>query len=479
MPDNNNKLDLQTLEAWLWDSADILRGSVDSSDFKNYIFGLLFLKRVSDVFDEEVEKLITEEDYDEEEAYDDVHIKVPAEARWSSLTKKTENIGEALDQAFALVEEENTELGLDGVLTAVHFGNKDVLTDAVLKRLLSHFNKHSLRNADLYSPDLLGDAYEYLIRMFADDAGKKGGEFYTPRGVVKLIVNLIKPAIGNSVYDPTCGSGGMLIESARYIAEQEGGKTSSGLVNVTLNGQEKNLGTWAICKLNMVLHNYTDARIEKGDTLGKPKHINDKDFILQDRVIANPPFSLGKWWDSAETNLEKKIDKNGKEKEITPNYNKKVTDPYGRFQFGVPPRGYADLAFLQHMLAMLKTDGRMGVVLPHGVLFRGSSEGKIREGLLKADLIEGIVGLPSALFYNTGIPASILILNKQKQQHLQNKVIIIDGSEEFKEGKNQNELTPTHVESLATWYDQLYHDCLLYTSPSPRDGATSRMPSSA
>lgn len=362
-----------------------------------------------------------------------------------------------MDQAFAAIEEENTELGLEGVLTAVHFGNKEVLTDAVLQRLLKHFNKHSLRNADLYSPDILGDAYEYLIRMFADDAGKKGGEFYTPRGVVKLIVNLIKPEVGNSIYDPTCGSGGMLIESARYVSQLDGGRVGK-LVNCSLSGQEKNLGTWAICKLNMVLHNYSDAWIEKGDILGHPKHVKGTDFILQDRVIANPPFSLNKWWDRAEANLEKRIDKDGKEKEIAPNYNTVVTDPYGRFQYGVPPRGYADMAFAQHMLAMLKSDGRMGVVLPHGVLFRGGSEGKIREGLLKSDLIEGVVGLPSALFYNTGIPASILILNKKKRTHLENKVIIIDGSEQYKEGKKQNSLEPTHVDHLTQWYDELYLD---------------------
>lgn len=453
------KLELSTLESWLWDSADILRGSVDSGDFKNYIFGLMFLKRVSDVYDEEVERLVEEEDYDLEEAHDDVHFKIPASAHWKELIKKTENIGEALDKAFADIEEENTELNIDGVLTAVHFGNKGVLTDEVLQRLLKHFNKYSLRNAALYSPDILGDAYEYLIRMFADDAGKKGGEFYTPNGVVKVIVNLIKPEVGNSIYDPTAGSGGMLIETARYISQQEGGKTASGIVNCSLNGQEKNLSTWAICKLNMILHNYTDSRIEKGDTLGDPKHIDAQDdFLLQDRVIANPPFSLNKWWNRAETNLETKVDKNGKEKEIAPNYSKVVSDPYGRFQLGVPPRGYADLAFLQHMLAMLKTDGRMGVVLPHGVLFRGSAEGKIREGLLKSDLLEGVVGLPASLFYNTGIPASILVLSKKKKAHLQNKVIIIDGSEEFKEGKNQNSLEPEHIKTLTQWYDTLFNN---------------------
>ncbi|BDD13008.1 type I restriction-modification protein subunit M (plasmid) [Fulvitalea axinellae] len=452
-------LQLDTLESWLWDSADILRGSVDSSDFKNYIFGLLFLKRASDVFDEEIETLTEEEGdgYEYEDAYEDVHFKIPKEAHWKYLIAKGENIGEALDKAFASIEEENAALKIDGVLTAVHFGNKEVLGDETLQRLLNHFNKYSLRNADLYKPDMLGDAYEYLIRMFADDAGKKGGEFYTPRGVVKLIVNLLKPEPGNKVYDPTCGSGGMLIESARYISKQEGGKTSGGQINCSLSGQEKNLGTWAICKLNMILHNYTDADIQKGDTLADPKHrdAND-DFMLQDRVIANPPFSLNKWWNRIETNLAKKVDKNGKEKEVAPNYNKEVSDPYGRFQYGIPPRGYADLAFLQHMLTMLKTDGRMGVVLPHGVLFRGGAEGKIRQQLLENDLIEAVVGLPSALFYNTGIPASIIILNKQKQEHLKDKLIIIDGSEQYKEGKNQNALEKEHVDTISEWFDTFY-----------------------
>lgn len=194
---------------------------------------------------------------------------LPENARWQNIIEKTENIGEAIDEALAAIEEENTSL--EGVMTAVHFGNKDVLSDALLQRLLQHFNKYSLKNKDLYTPDLLGDAYEYLIKMFADDAGKKGGEFYTPKGVVRLIVQLIKPEPKNSVYDPTCGSGGMLVESARYIAEQ-GGKVGE-LLDASLYGQEKNLGTWAICKINMILHNYSDADIKKGCTLANPRHI--------------------------------------------------------------------------------------------------------------------------------------------------------------------------------------------------------------
>lgn len=444
-------LKLETLESWLWDSANILRGSIDSSDFKNYIFGLLFLKRANDVFEEEVENIMERDKVSREDAEEDTYIQIPQEARWEFIIGQTENIGIALDKAFAAIERENTTL--EGVLTATKFGDKEKLSDDLLQRLLSHFNQYSLSNADLATPDLLGDAYEYLIKQFADDAGKKGGEFYTPRGVVQLIVNLIRPEPKNTVYDPTFGSGGMLIESARYIAEQPVGKVGNN-INVSLYGQEKNLSTWAIGKLNMILHNFMDADLRKGDTLTDPKHRNEQnELLLFDRVIANPPFSMDKWWTAAETNLQTKLGKDGKEKKISPNYSKVVSDPYGRLQYGIPPRGYADLAFLQHMIAVLKQDGKAGVVLPHGTLFRGGTEGAIRKGLLKADLVEGIVGLPSALFYNTGIPASIWIINKNKTQEQKGKVVIIDASNDYKEGKNQNELEEKHVSKIVDAYD--------------------------
>lgn len=444
-------LKLETLESWLWDSANILRGSIDSSDFKNYIFGLLFLKRANDVFEEEVENIMQRDKVSREEAESYTYIQIPPNARWQHIISQTENVGITLDKAFAAIENENTSL--EDVLTTTKFGDKEKLSDDLLQRLLSHFNQYSLSNADLATPDLLGDAYEYLIKQFADDAGKKGGEFYTPRGVVQLIVNLIKPEPRNTIYDPTFGSGGMLIESARYIAEQPGGKVGEN-VNVSLYGQEKNLSTWAIGKLNMILHNFMDADLRKGDTLVDPKHRNEEnELMVFDRVIANPPFSMGKWWTPAETNLETKLDKNGKERKVNPTYSKAVTDPYGRLQYGIPPRSYADLAFLQHMIAVLKQDGKAGVVLPHGTLFRGGAEGKIRKGLLKADLVEGIVGLPSKLFYNTGIPASIWIINKSKTAEQKGKVVIIDASSEYKEDKNQNELEDKHVTKIVDAYD--------------------------
>jgi type I restriction enzyme M protein len=443
-------LDLQTLEKWLWGSADLLRGSVDSSDFKNYIFGLLFLKRASDVFEEEVEILMQDKGISQQEAEEDPDYHqffVPENARWSKLTAKTENIGEALDKAFLEIEEHNNSL--EGVMTSVHFGNKEVLTDGILQRLLMHFNQYSLRNADLYTDDLLGDAYEYLIAMFADDAGKKGGEFYTPKGVVKLLVQLLKPEKSHKIYDPTCGSGGMLVQSAKYIQEHSDVKSSQ--IGGDLNGQEKNLGTWAICKISMILHGFLDAKIEKGDTLESPKHKEDDELMLFDRVIANPPFSLDKWWNPAEVDVKK--DDNGKD--IAPKYPTAVSDSYGRFSYGIPPRGYGDLAFLQHMISVLKEDGRLGIVLPHGVLFRGGAEGKIRKGILNDDILEAVVGLPSKLFYNTGIPASILIVNKSKPENLKEKVIFIDASSEFKEGKNQNSLGEQHISKIIESYDAL------------------------
>ena len=444
-------LNLDALESWLWESANILRGSIDSSDFKNYIFGLLFLKRFNDVFEERVAKLKHEEQLSQKDAEAEVQDKwgkFPEPARWPRIIARTENLGEALDQAFAMIEAYNLELQY--VLTATQYGDKRVLSDATLQRLLRHFNQYRLGNADLYKADMLGDAYEYLIKQFADDAGKKGGEFYTPKAVVQLVVELIDPQPGHSVYDPTCGSGGMLVESAHHVAALPNGKLLGERPNVLLYGQEKNLGTWAIAKLNLYLHNMC-ANIERGDTLVEPKHLDGDYLMTFDRVIANPPFSAKAWWAPLELEAETANNNEGQDgkKPKTPSY-KQVNDSYGRFTYGVPPRGYADLAFAQHMLASLKADGRMGIILPHGVLFRSGEEGKIREGLLfgtnaaqgqqPGDLIEAIIGLPSALFYNTGIPACVLVLNKRKPAKLQGKVIIMDASRDYAEGKAQNNL---------------------------------------
>ena len=319
-------LSVAQLEQYLWSAADILRGSIDSSDYKNYIFGMLFLKRLSDRFEEEAEKLIAE-GLPEREAWtnpDEHQFFVPDRARWNTIRTRARNIGETLNKACAALEEQNS--ALEGVLAGIDYNDERKLGDArnrdtVLARLVQHFSQISLRNDRMAEPDLLGRAYEYLIEQFADDSGKKGGEFYTPRMVVKLIVELLAPTEGMRICDPTAGSGGMLIECAHHI-ERKGGN----LLNLTLHGQEKNLGTWAICKMNMLLHGLPDARIEKGDTIRDPKLVSEGELLLYDRVIANPPFSLDEWGrDVAEH------------------------DGYARFRFGVPPKTKGDLAFVQHM----------------------------------------------------------------------------------------------------------------------------------
>jgi type I restriction enzyme M protein len=454
------KISLEELKTWLWGSANIMRGTVDSSDFKNYIFGLLFLKRLSDVFDERVEAVMEEEGCSAEEAMaliqeDNPEQFVPVYARWNKLIERTENIGEYIDEAFAEIEHQNPSL--EKVLTAIQFGDKEKLSNELLTRLLRHFNQHKLGNKNLYKADLLGDAYEYLIGKFADDAGKKGGEFYTPHEVVELIVKLIDPQPGHEIYDLTCGCGGMLVESARHIKENYKNGTIMGKPNCKLYGQEKNLGTWAIAKLNMFLHNL-DGDIQRGDTLVNPRHTTSQNGLMTfDRVIANPPFSQDKWWEPLELNDGKIIDgKSGKKRNVK--YSADLKDPFGRFGLGTAPRTKADFAFIQHMIASTKDDGRIGVVVPHGVLFREGDEGNIRKGLLvgqdniKGDLIEGVVGLPDKLFFNTGIAAAVLIINKNKPAALKNKVIFVDASAEFGEGKAMSFLRESDIKRITTEY---------------------------
>lgn len=413
------------MEGHLWSAADILRGSIDSSDYKSYIFALLFLKHLSDRFEEEAENLINE-GFSEDVVWkdpDEHQFFVPDEARWSTIQTAATNIGETLNKACVAVEEWNVVL--DGVLAGTDFNDERKLgdaknRDAVLARLVQHFSELSLRNDRMAEPDMLGRAYEYLIEQFADDAGKKGGEFYTPRMVVKLIVDLLAPAERTRICDPTVGSGGMLIECARHI-EKNGGNPR----NLTLHGQEKNLGTWAICKMNMLLHGLPDARIEKGDTIRDPKLVDSGELQLYDLVVANPPFSLDEWG-----------------REIAEN------DGYRRFIFGVPPKAKGDLAFVQHMVAILNTTGRLGVVMPHGVLFRRGIEEKIRKKMVQEDLFEAVIGLAPKLFYGTNISTSILVLNRKKSNARRGKIIFIDATREFEDNGRQNSLRTCDIKHV-------------------------------
>ncbi|MCD9514217.1 type I restriction-modification system subunit M [Photobacterium carnosum] len=416
---------LKDLEAHLWHAAHIITGPIDASDYKTYIFPILFFKRICDVYDEEFEEAMNQVG-DEELAKGDMfhRIQIPADCHWKDVFAETKDIGQALKDSFRGIELENPQL--HGIFGDASWTNKERLSDELLATLLNHFNKVNLGVSSVRNDDM-GRAYEYLIKRFADKANKKAGEFYTPRTIVRLMVNILDPQAKESVYDPACGTGGMLLETIHHVKENGGDPRL-----LKIKGQEKNLTTEAIARMNLFLHGQEDFEIVRGDTLRNPKFIKDDQLEKFDCVVANPPFSLKEWghdfWSS---------------------------DPYNRACYGLAPKTNGDFSWVQHMFASLNNKGRMTVVLPHGVLFRGGAEGKIRKKLLEDNRIVAVIGVVSNLFYGTGIPACILVLRKERPEEHNDHVLILNAEEIYTKGRAQNTLSEQQADEIFDIYQQM------------------------
>lgn len=435
------KVTQEKINQTLWEACDTFRGKIDSSTYKDYVLVMLFVKYMSDIYKEHLEiysqryqgneqrinRAISRDRFvlDDKSTFDYIYSK-----------RNDPEIGDIINKVLARIEDKNASK-LRGVFRNIDFNSEAILGKAkerndMLRTLIEDFAKLDLRPSQVGDEeDIIGNSYQYMIERFASDAGKKGGEFFTPSMVSELLARLVKPRENDRIYDPACGSGSLLIRVANQVPN---GK-------VAIYGQERNGQTHSLCKMNMFLHNIDDARIEWGDTISNPLHLEDGKLMKFQVVVANPPFSLDKW------SIGFAGDNGDKNFKMTPNL-----DPYGRFEWGVPPKSRGDYAFVQHMLYSLAEDGRMAVILPHGVLFRGGSEGKIRKEIIDLNLLDAVIGLPENLFYGTSIPACVMVFRKARRDR---EVLFIDASGEgnFEKGKNQNKLREQDVERIVKAYE--------------------------
>ena len=422
----------------VWKACDTFRGTIDATQYKDYILTMLFVKYVTDVWKDKRAAYAEKYNGDEiriERALRNERFQVPNECTFDYLSEQRNesNLGELINIALEKLEDANRSK-LERVFRNIDFNSEANLGQTKdrnrrLKNLLVDFSVLDLQPSHLEGNDVIGDAYEFLIAQFASDAGKKAGEFYTPGEVSTLLAKLVDPKPGNRICDPACGSGSLLIKVAKEVGSN----------NFSLYGQENNGSTWALARMNMFLHEMDNADIEWGDTLNNPRLLEGDQLMKFHIVVANPPFSLDKWGaDNA------------------------IADQYNRFHRGIPPKSKGDYAFITHMIETTYEDvGKVGVIVPHGVLFRGSSEGKIREQLIKENLLEAVIGLPANLFFGTGIPAAILIFNRGKGEN--KDVLFIDASREYQEGKNQNRLRSEDIKHVVDTY-KAFKDAAILTT---------------
>jgi len=415
----SKRISQQELESYLWGAAVLLRGLIDAGDYKQFIFPLLFYKRVSDVWDEEYQGALADSEGDLSYAQfaENHRFQIPTGAHWNDVRQTPKNVGAAIQKAMRAIESANPDM-LDGIFGDAPWTNRERLPDETLKNLIEHFSTQTLSVANV-PEDELGNAYEYLIKKFADDSGHTAAEFYTNRTVVHLMTQLLSPQAGESIYDPTCGTGGMLI-SALDEVKRSGGEYRT----LKLYGQERNLITSSIARMNLFLHGVEDFDIMRGDTLAEPKHVEGDRLRQFDVILANPPYSIKQW-----------------------NREAWSSDKWGRNSLGTPPQGRADYAFQQHILTSLSAKGRCAVLWPHGVLFR-NEEQTMRARMVEQDWVEAVIGLGPNLFYNSPMESCIVICNRRKPAARKGKVIFIDAVNEVTRERAQSFLKPEHQQRI-------------------------------